>query len=310
MEIRDGNYGSALIAVAKNIETIVALDVDYSTITGSNKFGEIYPNRFFNVGIAEQNMVSVAEGMALTGLIPFVSAASSFIVRQAYDQIFNTAFSKAPVKFVGHSAGCSLSREGVCLQSYDDIALVRIIPGVPILAPATREDVLSALVAAANHDGPVYIRIPMPDSFPDIQTVGEYEIGKAMVYRTGIDAAILTIGPILGEAMAAAESLQRDGIDVMVVDMRCLNPVDTDIISKAASTGRIVTVEEHMTDGGLGGCVAEHIVNENHCTLQRLGLKDTFSETAPTYRELWQKFAIDSASIAKAIKNFSSKDRT
>ena len=255
---RDG-YGSALVELGAENPNIVALDADLAGSTKSGMFKKAYPDRFFNCGIAEGNMMSIAAGLAAAGMIPFASSFAMFAVGRAYEQIRNSiGYPHLNVKICASHAGISVGEDGASHQCLEDIELMRGIPGMVVMCPADYIEAKACVRAAAEHDGPVYIRFgrsPVPVVFPEDY---KFEIGKGNVLREGKDVSILTNGLCVASSLEAAEMLAKDGIDAEVINICTVKPLDEELVVKTAvKTGKVVTVEEHSIIGGLGSAVAE-----------------------------------------------------
>ena len=296
-------YGEALAEVGVN-EKIVALDADVSTCTMSCMFGEKYPERFFNVGIAEANMVGVAAGMAASGYIPFVHTFAMFCAGRTYDQIRNSiAYPGLNVKLVGTHAGLTVGEDGATHQCIEDLALMRVIPGMTVICPADGNETRAAVKAIAEYEGPVYLRlgrlsVDTVTDRPDYQ----FEIGKAVTLKEGRDATIIATGCMVQESVKAAEALEREGIHARVLDMHTVKPLDEKaVLAAARETGVIVTAEEHNILGGLGGAVAEVVSANCPVPVLRVGVKDAFGHSGNAL-ELLKKYGLTSEAIAENVK--------
>ena len=279
---RDG-YGSALVELGAENPNIVALDADLAGSTKSGMFKKAYPDRFFNCGIAEGNMMSIAAGLAAAGMIPFASSFAMFAVGRAYEQIRNSiGYPHLNVKICASHAGISVGEDGASHQCLEDIELMRGIPGMVVMCPADYIEAKACVRAAAEHDGPVYIRFgrsPVPVVFPEDY---KFEIGKGNVLREGKDVSILTNGLCVASSLEAAEMLAKDGIDAEVINICTVKPLDEELVVKTAvKTGKVVTVEEHSIIGGLGSAVAECLSEQCPTRMYRIGVRDVLGESGP-----------------------------
>ena len=301
---RDG-YGSALVELGAENPNIVALDADLAGSTKSGMFKKAYPDRFFNCGIAEGNMMSIAAGFAAAGMIPFASSFAMFAVGRAYEQIRNSiGYPHLNVKICASHAGISVGEDGASHQCLEDIELMRGIPGMVVMCPADYIEAKACVRAAAEHDGPVYIRFgrsPVPIVFPEDY---KFEIGKGNVLREGKDVSILTNGLCVASSLEAAQMLAQDGIDAEVINICTVKPLDEELVVKtAAKTGKVITVEEHSIIGGLGSAVAECLSEKCPTKMYRIGVRDTFGESGPA-GELLHKYMLDGEGVYKQVKAF------
>lgn len=309
MGIAKKTYGQTLIELGKKDPRIVAVEADLMKASGSDLFKAEFPQRHFNVGIAEQNLVGVAAGLASMGKIPFASSFSCFISQRACDQAVNAvAFNKFNVKMCGTYAGLTSEKNGGTHISVEDIAIFRTMPNVTIMVPADCIELTRAMEAAAAHCGPVYIRIargPLPTIF---SKDCEFTIGKAKVLSEGEDVSLITTGITTWEGLNACETLSSNGIRVRHIHMPTIKPIDRQEILRAArDTGRIVTVENHSKIGGLGSAVAEVVCDECPVPVVRLGMNDCFGETAKL-DYLIDKFGISSRHIVRAVEALLAKN--
>ena len=301
---RDG-YGSALVELGAENPNIVALDADLAGSTKSGMFKKAYPDRFFNCGIAEGNMMSIAAGLAAAGMIPFASSFAMFAVGRAYEQIRNSiGYPHLNVKICASHAGISVGEDGASHQCLEDIELMRGIPGMVVMCPADYIEAKACVRAAAEHDGPVYIRFgrsPVPIVFPEDY---KFEIGKGNVLREGKDVSILTNGLCVASCLEAAQMLAQDGIDAEIINICTVKPLDEELVVKtAAKTGKVVTVEEHSIIGGLGSAVAECLSEKCPTKMYRIGVRDTFGESGPA-NVLLHKYLLDGEGVYKQVKAF------
>jgi transketolase len=303
--IRDG-FGEALLELGDINPNVVVLTADLADSTRVKEFSEKFPERFFQVGVAEQALVTVAAGMAHAGKIPFTTSYAVFSPGRTFEQIKVTAaLSDLPVKIVGAHAGFGASMYGATHQSLEDIALMRVIPNMVVEVPADYNQAKKATLAIAGNGKPSYLRLSRQDS-PDITNENsKFEIGKADILREGSDpqVAIIGCGPILSEALAAAEELSDIGIEVMVINNHTIKPIDDIAITNAARIcDAIVTVEEHQVMGGLGSAVSEVVAQGHNVPMEFVGVRDTFGESAKTYQELWKKHGLTKENIIEAVK--------
>jgi len=303
-DMRDA-YGDALVQIGED-PRVVVLDADLSHSNKTDIFKKKYPKRFFDVGIAESNMVGVAAGLSLTGLIPFIHTFSVFAVGRVYDQIrISVCYQKANVKIVGTSAGLSDAHDGATHQSVDDVALARVLPNMTVIAPCDGIEVRKAVRAIYDHFGPVYLRIdrmPVPFVWESMENC-QFKIGKANCLKEGSDVTIIASGSTVHLAVKAANQTSKIGMKAEVLDMHTIKPIDEDAILKAAKkTGALVTVEEHSVIGALGGAVAEVLGEKYPAPLERIGIKDMFGESALNWGELLDAHNITVEAIVDAAK--------
>lgn len=296
-------YGKALVKLGKINDDVVVLDADLSKSTKTNDFYKAYPDRFFNMGIAEQNLVGAACGFAATGKIPFASTFAMFATGRAFEIIRNSAcYPKLNVKICATHAGITVGEDGGSHQSVEDISLMRSIPNMTVLVPADGVEAEKMIFAAAEYNGPMYVRLgrsAVPTLFDENYN---FEIGKGVVLREGNDATIIACGMMVNEALIAADMLKEENINVRVINMSTIKPIDTELIIKAAKeTKAIVTAEEHSIIGGLGSAVSE-VVSENHpVKVKKVGLNDCFGESG-TPGELLEKYGLTAKNIVAKVK--------
>lgn len=293
-------YGEALVKLGAENERIVVLDADLSCSTMTTYFAKAYPNRFFNSGIAEANMVTMAAGMASVGLIPFCSTFAVFASR-CYEQIRNgVCYPRLNVKFAFTHAGVTVGEDGATHQAIEDIAIMRALPGMTILCPCDALEAERAVRAAAAIDGPVYLRLARLAT-PVFSEGMPFEVGKANVLREGADAALITCGLMVESCMNAAELLKAQGIHVTVVNMHTIKPLDEDIVRRLAAQMPLFTVEEHSIIGGLGDAVAS-VVAEHGGKLHKIGVPDCFGQSGKP-AELLDFYGLSTEKIAKTVAN-------
>lgn len=305
---RDG-FGHGLVVAGEKNPDVVVLCADLAESTRAKMFQDKFPNRFVEVGVAEQNMAALAAGFAMTGKIPFITSYAVFSPGRNWEQIRTTiCYNDVNVKIAGAHAGISVGPDGATHQALEDIATMRVLPNMKVVVPCDAIETKKATIAAAEIKGPVYIRFAREKTpvFTTEQT--PFAFGKASIFRDGSDAAVIAAGPMVYEALTAAERLQEEGISVMVINSHTIKPIDEKtIISAAKETSAIVTAEEHQIIGGLGGAVAELISEKCHVPIARVGIKDRFGESgAPD--ELMKKFGLVSDDIATAVREVLKKN--
>lgn len=296
-------YGLALKKLGAENKDIVVMDADLSKSTKTADFAKDYPERFFNAGIAEANMMGTAAGLAAAGKIPFASTFAIFAAGRAFEQIRNSiAYPKLNVKIAASHAGLSVGEDGGSHQAIEDIALMRVLPGMTVLVPADGVETEGAIKAALEIKGPVYIRLgrlAVPQVNADDYS---FQLGKAVKLREGKDVTVIALGLMVHLALEAAELLAGQGIQVRVLNMPTIKPLDLAAITQAAQeTGAIVTAEEHSIIGGLGGAVAEALAESVPVPMERVGVKDTFGESG-TPQALLEKYGLTSAAIVAAVE--------
>lgn len=296
-------YGETLVELVGEGQNIVAVEADLSGSTTTNKLGAAYPDRLFNAGIAEQDMVGIAAGLALTGHTAFTGSFAVFGTGRVYDQIRNTVcYANLNVKIAPTHAGVSVGPDGGSHQMVEDIALMRVLPNMRVLVPADFAAAKAAIRLAAETPGPVYVRMGRA-AVPCVYDEGkQLELGRAYVLREGTDVTIVACGVEIKEALDAAEILAGQGISAEVIDAFCVKPLDAEtIVASVSKTGCVVTAEEHSVIGGLGGAVAECLAENHPAPLERIGMRDAFG-TSGSFEELLVEFSLDGASIAEAAK--------
>ncbi len=299
------SYGEALVELAKVNENIVVLDADLAEATKTVKFKKACPERFIDCGIAEANMMGIAAGLASTGKIPFASSFAMFAAGRAYEIVRNSiGYPHLNVKIGATHAGISVGEDGATHQCCEDIALMRTIPGMVIINPADDIEAKAAVKAAAEHDGPVYMRFGRL-AVPVINTNEEYkfELGKGITLKSGNDITIVATGLLVNEALIAAEKLANDGIDARVINIHTIKPLDREIIEKAAKeTGVIVTCEEHSVIGGLGEAVCEVVCSSTPVPVIKIGVQDRYGYSGPA-AVLLEQFGLCAENIYNVTKD-------
>jgi transketolase len=296
-------YGRVLVELGERLPNLVVLDADLSKSTKTGEFAKVYPDRFFDMGIAEQNLMGTAAGLALAGKIPCASTFAIFATGRAYDQIRNTiAYPGLNVKIVATHAGITVGEDGGSHQALEDIALMRELPGMTVIVPADATETRKAVEAAVAMKGPFYIRLgrtAVPVLFGDEY---RFQIGKAVVLKQGAEAVVFACGIMVSEALKAAEQLAARGVSVAVVDVHTVKPLDLDlIVDLARRTGAVVTAEEHSINGGLGSAVAEALGEHCPVPMLRLGVRDRFGESGKP-AELMEAFGLTAPHIVRAVE--------
>lgn len=296
-------YGRVLVELGKDCPELVVLDADLSKSTKTAEFAKCYPDRFFDMGIAEQNMMGTAAGFALAGKIPCASTFAIFATGRAYDQVRNAiAYPGLNVKIVATHAGVTVGEDGASHQTIEDISLMRTLPNMTVIVPADALEAAQAVAAAVKMQGPVYIRLGRP-AFPDILKEDyQFQIGKAVLLRDGSAAVIFAAGVMVSMALEAASVMAGDGVEVAVVNVSSIKPLDKEtIVQMARKTGAVVTAEEHSIYGGLGSAVAE-VLGENHpVSLERVGIRDRFGESGSP-EQLLEVCGLTVENIVKAVR--------
>ena len=299
---RDG-YGKGLVEAGEKDPRVVVLCADLTESTRSLGFKEKFPDRFIEMGVAEQNMATVAAGLANYGKIPFISSYAAFSPGRNNEQIRTTiCINNVPVKIGGAHAGISVGPDGATHQALEDIALMRVLPRMTVLVPCDAIEAQKATVAAALLSGPVYIRFGREKSPTMTTAETPFEIGKAQIFRQGKDATIIASGMLLHNALLATEELAKENLDIRVINNPSVKPLDKEtILSAAKETGAIVTVEEHQIYGGVGSAIAEFLASEFPVPMEFIGVKDLFGESGEP-KELIEKFGLGKDSIKEAVK--------
>ncbi|HEY33196.1 MAG TPA: transketolase family protein [Dehalococcoidia bacterium] len=297
-------YGKTLAELGRVNQDIVVLDADLRRSTMTEPFASEFPDRTFDCGIAEQNMISIAAGLAASGKIPFASTFAVFAPGRCFDQIrMSIAQPQLNVKLVTTHSGITVGEDGVSHQSIEDLALANALPGVTIVVPADAIETTQAIRVAAATPGPFYIRLCRPKLPLIYDESYRFELGKAVVMRQGTQATIMAIGTRVIAALEAADNLRQEGIDCRVLNMSTLKPIDeAAIIQAAAETGAIVTAEEHLEHGGLGSIVAQVLVKHQPVPVEFVAVKDTYAESGSP-ADLLQKYGLTADAIEKAVRS-------
>lgn len=302
--MRDG-YGKALLKLIGDGKPVVALDADVAKSTRTVWVRDQYPEHFLDMGIAEQDMVGTASGLALGGIIPFASTYGVFLAGRAWDQMRTTVcYNNLNVKLAGAHAGISVGPDGATHQALEDVALMRVLPNMTVVVPCDAVETEKATLALAEREGPCYIRFGR-EAVPVITDEDSpFEIGKANVLRDGKDAVLFANGAMVYEGLEAAKQLAGEGIDLMVVNLHTVKPLDQEaVLAAARKTGRVITAEEHQAAGGMGSAVAECLAQHYPVPMRILGMQDGFGESgAPD--ELMKRYGFSSDAIYQAVKDF------
>jgi len=296
-------FGEAIFELGEKYPNIVVIDADLSASTMTKKFSEKFPNRHFNVGIAECNMIGMGAGLALAGKIPFICSFACFVVDRFEQVRMSISYNEAPVRVVGTHVGIGIGEDGYSQMGLEDIALVRSLPNIAIIQPADDIETKQAVAFLLNYPHPAYLRLtrqPLDDiNGPDYQ----FQFGKGVVHQEGRDVALLATGGVVGNMIKAAKELLQEGIKATVINIHTIKPLDEELILDAAATcQRVVTVEDHSVNGGLGGAVAELLSEKRPTRLKRIGMR-TFGESG-TPAALYEKYGFSTAGIKKSIVEF------
>lgn len=300
------SYGNALAELGKAHEDVVVLDADLAAATKTGVFKKVFPERHIDCGIAESNMMGVAAGLAAAGKVPFASSFAMFAAGRAFEQVRNSiGYPKLNVKIGATHAGISVGEDGATHQCNEDIALMRTIPGMVVINPSDDIEAKAAVQAAYEHVGPVYMRfgrlaVPVINDKPEYK----FELGKGVVLREGKDLTIIATGLPVANCLEAAERLAADGVDVKVINIHTIKPLDEELVVAAAKeTGKVVTVEEHSVIGGLGSAVCDVLSAKAPTQVMKIGINDTYGESGPAV-ELVKKYGLDADGIYEKVKSF------
>ena len=296
-------FGKELTSLSSSYENVVVLDADIAGGTGIHHFRREFPDRFIQCGIAEQNMMAMAGGLAATGLIPVVTTFAVFMLRALEQARLSVAYANMNVKIVASHPGLDVGPDGASAQCLEDLACYRSIPNMVVLSPCDPIEMAQATKAMLDYVGPVYMRTGRSDTKRILDETYQFQIGKGQILRDGSDLTIVACGVEVAHALEAAESLEQDGISARVVNMSTIKPIDHDLLARCADeTGAIVTAEDHSVLGGLGGAVAESLAQSVPAPIEFVGTKDVFGESGEP-DELSDKYEISSRYIALAAKN-------
>ena len=298
------SYGNALVELGKEHDDLVVLDADLAEATKTGIFKEAFPDRHFDFGIAEANMIGAAAGMSTAGLVPFASTFAMFAAGRAFEQVRNTlGYPHLNVKIGATHGGISVGEDGATHQCCEDFALMRTIPGMVVVCPSDDVEAKAAVKAAYEHKGPVYLRfgrlaVPVINDTPDYK----FELGKGITLRDGKDITVVATGLMVAEALDAAKALADEGIDVRVINIHTIKPLDEELILKAAKeTGKIVTAEEHNIIGGLGEAVCSCLAEKCPTPVRRIGVNDEFGHSGPA-AALLKQFGLSAEHIAEVVR--------
>ena len=297
------SYGEMLVELAAEHDDFVVLDADLAASTQTGMMKAAYPDRFFDVGIAEQNLMGVAAGIATTGRKAFVSSFAMFAAGRTYDQVRNSvAYPHLNVKICASHAGVSVGEDGATHQCCEDIALMRVIPGMTVIVPCDDVEARAAVRAAYELDGPVYMRLGrLAVPVVNDEESFSFELGRGIVMREGADVTIVACGLMVQAALEAADALAEKGVSAEVIDMHTVKPIDADLIVKSASkTGRVVTAEEHSVIGGLGSAVCDVLAERCPVPVRKVGVNDVFGVSGPA-NELLHLYGLDAEGIVAAV---------
>ena len=300
------SYGNALAELGKINDKVVVLDADLAGATKTGVFKKAFPERFFDCGIAEGNMAGIAAGLAATGMVPFMSSFAMFAAGRAFEQVRNSiGYPHLNVKIGATHAGISVGEDGATHQCNEDIALMRTLPGMVVISPSDDVEARAAVMAAAEYEGPVYLRfgrlaVPVINDTPDYK----FEIGKGIVLKEGTDVTLVATGLTVSNTLEAAEMLAKDGINAKVINIHTIKPIDEELIVAAArETGKVVTIEEHSVIGGLGGAVCEVLSEKCPVPVKRIGVQDEYGQSGPA-AELLHHYKLDAEGIYGQIKEY------
>ncbi len=296
-------YGRALAELGRQNDKIIAFDADLSGSTYSKLFKNEFPNRFFQAGIAEANMICMAAGASTLGMIPFCSSFAMFVTGRVYEQIRNSvAYPEFNVKICGSHAGLSVGEDGATHQCLEDIALMRLLPGMTVIAPADAKEARKAVFAIAEHKGPVYMRTARLAT-PILEEDYPFEIGKANLLTKGPDAVVFTYGLMVAEMLEAYKILKSQGVDVTVVNVHTIKPIDREcVLEQAQRCGKVFTLEEHTTIGGIGDAVADVLMGNVACQFHKIGVPDVFGRSGKAL-DVLRAFGLQADLIAEEIRS-------
>ena len=296
-------YGQALLEVGTANKNVIVIDADLAKSTFSWTFGKVFPERFFNIGIQEANMVGIASGLASSGKIPFISSFAAFILCKGFDQLrMGAAYPKLNVKVAGSHGGISIGEDGVSQQSVEDVALACALPGFVVCVPSDEHTMRAAVRAAAEHDGPVYLRLGRPKTQIVHEAGVHFEFGHSIEVRDGHSLTIVANGLLVSQALLAADTLAKKGIEARVIDMHTVKPLDTAALERAShETGAFVIAEEHMHHGGLGSAVAQALVAGTPAPVEYVNLGDRYAESGKP-DDLLDKYGLRAKNIVSAAE--------
>jgi transketolase len=301
MESMRDSFGEAILELGKINPKVIALTADLGPSVRLTGFAQQFPERFFNTGVAEANMIGLGAGLALEGFVPFCASFAVFVPGRCFDQIrVSVCQNRANVKLVGSHSGLSNAGDGATAQSVEDIALMRSLPGMTVICPADAREVKKAVFKMAETPGPMYLRLSRAETPLFIPPTAEFEIGRAQVLKTGKKVTIIACGSLVHTALQAAEE-----IDGEVINLSTVKPLDkATILASVKKTGRVATLEEHSIYGGVGSAVAEFLSQEYPVPIKIIGIPDTFGESARSYEELLDKFGLNADNVIKSISHW------
>ena len=297
-------YGEALIELVEKNDKVVVLDADLANATQTCKLAKAHPEKFYNCGIAEGNMMDIGAGLSTMGLIPFCSTFAMFAAGRAYEQIRNSiAYPHFNVKICATHAGVSVGEDGGSHQCIEDIALMRVIPGMTVICPTDANEAKAAVNAIAELDGPVYLRLArLATPVFEGDMIKPFTIGKANVLREGKDVALFATGLMVNEALEAARLLEADGMDAAVINVHTIKPIDAECVTRyAEKCGKVVTIEEHSVIGGLGDAVADVLMGKVNCRFRKIGVNDRFGQSGKA-ADVLREYGLTADQIAEAVK--------
>ena len=295
-------FGKKLVELGSQYPNIVVLDADLSCSTQTKMFAKEYPNRFFNMGIAEQNMISTASGLALTGKIPFAATFAMFATGRTYDQIrTSVCYQKANVKIIGTHGGITVGEDGATHQALEDVSLMRGLPNMTVIVPTDCNECAQVIEFAAKYQGPVYIRLSrnnLPDLYPADY---KFNLNKAVVLKEGKDVTIISNGDIMSEVCNAVNMLEEKGISAELISLPVVKPLDVNtIVESAKKTGLVVTIENHSVCGGIGSAISEALSEAYPTRVVKMGINDTFGQSG-TPKDLLKHYELDADSLVNRI---------
>lgn len=302
MATRDA-YGKTLVEVGQTHPDVIVMDADLSKSTKTEFFAKGHPDRFFDIGIQEMNLVGIATGLALCGKIPFISSFACFLMCKGYEQLrVGVAFSELNVKVVTSHGGISVGEDGASQQSVEDFALAATLPGFVVMCPSDEFQTRALVKQAASHKGPVYMRTGRPKAPIVYNEKSEFKIGKGVLIREGKDLTIVATGLLVFEALEAADLLKAKGIDASVIDMHTLKPIDRELLTaQAKKTGAVLVAEEHLIWGGLGSAVSQALAETTPVPIEFVGLNDTYAESGPP-DQLLEKYGLTSKHLVQVAQ--------
>ncbi len=304
-------FGKALVEIGRANKDVVVLDADLSKSTYTNLFAKEFPDRFFECGIAEANMVGISSGLADAGKIPFASSFSCFLLNKGFEQLRVTAaYPHVNLKTVGTHSGISIGEDGPSQMSIEDISLACSLPGFTVMCPADEVAMRALVIASAQMNGPVFIRAGRAKAPVIYSQDQRFEIGKSVQLIDGNDVTIIATGLLVAESIRAAEQLESEGISARVIDMHTIKPIDRDAIARAAAeTGAIVTAEEHLVDSGMGVRVSQVVVETHPCVIECVGIQNTYAESG-TPEALLEKYGLVAKNVIEAARKAVSRKKS